>query len=376
MVVKKVVKNITYNNNTLNFHFAPQSGPAPAPEAQPEAPPPLFPREEREVRAPYKDRGTYRRVISTCKGGLFGDCGNCASKYKEIAEFAPAACLQNVRKRPAFLAAVEAYNAAYEARDLEGAREARDTINALRPTNCKPCRKTQKKLTGQVKACYECWIELRQEACARHGGCMKEGCCERGPNAWQVLEADHLNPEDKIYALSDYCWWSCHGGPAAMRAEAAKCQWLCRFCHFLEPTGSQANRCGDPAAMPDGDYKGTEEEKAQYETKRKAKIRYPKQEYVDAEKRRRGCCLTCERKVTPANVFAFQFDHRDETTKMKGKGTLAGKSGGVGGLVQNCAKRAALPKIKDVLDNEMTICDLLCANCHKRKTFEYEAEDE
>jgi len=52
---------------------------------------------------------------------------------RKLHEHVQDACHNNVRKRPAFFDAVEARNAAYEARDLEGAREARDTINALRP---------------------------------------------------------------------------------------------------------------------------------------------------------------------------------------------------------------------------------------------------
>ena len=159
-----------------------------------------------------------------------------------------------------------------------------------------------------------------------------------------------------------------------MRAEAAKLQWLCRFCHRLEPTTHASDRCGDPTFMPDGKRRGTKEEQDQYYAKRHAKIKYPKQCYVDAEKLRRGFCLNCKCQVTPANVVAFEFHHRDETTKMKGEGTLAGKQGGVAGLVHNCAKRAALAKIKPVLDNEMALCDLLCCNCHKRETFDYENE--
>jgi hypothetical protein len=374
-VVKKVVKNITYN---LHFHFAPKQGPAPAPDAPPEAPPHLFPQGEREIRAPHGKAfyGTYRRVISTQSGGLFGDCGCCSKRYKEITEFAPDACNLNFRKRPAFFEALEAYKTAYAARDLEGAREARDQLDALRPTNCPSCRKTDNKLTGPRKACRDCWVELRQEACARHGGCMNPDCREKGTNAWQVLEADHLEPEQKIHMLSDYPWWSCNGGPAAMRAEAAKCQWLCRFCHRLEKTGTQANRCGDPDLLPDGKYNGTEEEVRQYKAKHSAKIRYPKQQHVDAEKLHRGCCLACERKVTPATVVAFDFDHRDPESKLVGKGTLAGETGGVGGLVGNHVKAAALDQIKDLLDAEMAKCDLLCANCHKRKTCGYEEEEE
>jgi hypothetical protein len=375
-VVKKVVKHITYNINNMHNYFAPQSGPAPAPDAPPEAPPHLFPQGEREIRAPYKDYGTYRRVLSKRDGELIGDCGNCSRKYKDITEFAPDECLNNGRKRPAFFAALEAYRTAHAVRNLEGAREARDQLDALRSILCPSCRKTNNKLTGLEKACRDCWVELRQEACERHGGCMNPDCREKGPSAWQVLEADHLEPEQKIHMLSDYPWWSCNGGPAKMRAEAVKCQWLCRFCHRLEKTGTPANRCGDPDLMSDGKWDGTEEEVRQYHAKRHAKIRYPKQKYVDAEKLRRGGCMPCEREVTPATVVAFDFDHRDPEYKMRGKGTLAGKTGGVGGLVHNCAKAAALDQIRDLLDAEMAKCNLLCANCHKRKTWGYEEEEE
>jgi hypothetical protein len=373
-IVKKIVKNITYN---LHLHFAPKQGPAPAPDAQSDAPAHIFPSGEREIRE-YSSalKGTYRRVLSKRDGELCGGCGNCTRPSKDITEFAPDACNKNFRKRPAFFAALEAYKAAYAARDLDGAREARVEIDALRPANCPSCRKTANKLTGQEKACQDCWIELRREACARHGGCMNPDCCEKGPNAWQVLEADHLEPDKKIHALSAYGWWSCNGGPAAMRAEAAKCQWLCRFCHRLEKTGAQANRRGDPDLLPAGKWDGTEDEVRQYKAKHSANVRYPKQQHVDAEKLRRGGCLTCDRKVTPATVFAFDFDHRDPETKMKGKGTLAGKGGGVGGLVHNHTKAAALDQIKDLLDEEMAKCDLLCANCHKRKTCGYEEEEE
>jgi len=36
-------------------------------------------------------------------------------------------------------------------------------------------------------------------------------------------------------------------------------------------------------------------------------------------------------------------------------------------------KAAALDKVRDLLDAEMAKCQLLCANCHARKTFGYEA---
>jgi hypothetical protein len=73
-------------------------------------------------------------------------------------------------------------------------------------------------------------------------------------------------------------------------------------------------------------------------------------------------------------VFAFHFDHRDELTKMMGG--LAGKNGGVAGLVNNCANAASLDKIEGVIDAEMAKCDVLCANCHHRKTYGYTYREE
>jgi len=370
-----VVNNVTYN---INNYFSPQPGPAPAPEAGPVLPPHLFPEGEREVRVPHGNQryGTYRRILSTRSGGLFGDCGACTSKYLSIDKFAPDECLNNHRLRAAFLEKVDDYNEAYEARDLEAAREAREYLVETRTRDCPPCRTTNKKLTGERKVCKEFYDATREAMCLAQNGCRHPECIERGLLAKYVLEGDHFDPKGlidpvnkKVHRLGDCCWWACNGGVAAMRAEVAKLQWPCRFCHQLEKTGDQANRCGDPALMPDGKRRGTEAETAQYNAKHLAKIVYPKQDHVDKEKLRRGCCLKCKRTVTTENVFAFHFDHRDELTKMMGG--LACDKGGVAGLVNNHAKAATLDKIEPILDAEMAKCDLLCANCHHRKTWGY-----
>ena len=369
-IVKHVTNNIT---NNINNYFAPQSGSAPAPEAQPEAPPNLFPEGGREVRAPHNHGRTYRSVLSTRSGKLFGDCGHCTKTYRPITYFAPEECIPNVRSHPQFLDAFEAYEAAYAERDLEGATEARATIGAMRTTQCPSCRRTNNKPTGEKKACKEFYEATKREVCERQNGCMNPDCVERGPLAYYVLEGDHVDPETKVRRLSDWTWWGWNGGVAAMKLEVPKLQWPCSFCHKLEKTSNQANRCGDPDLMPDGKNSkhATDEEVAQYKAKHYAKNVYPKQVYVDSEKSRRGTCLHCTRPVTPETVFAFDFDHRDERSKMIGKDTLAGVKGGVGGIVANSAKRASLENIKDILDAEMAKCDLLCANCHHRKTWGY-----
>jgi len=109
-------------------------------------------------------------------------------------------------------------------------------------------------------------------------------------------------------------------------------------------------------------------ERKQYFAKRQAIVKYPKQQFVDHEKFERGHCLHCGLEVTNENVVAFHFDHMDETTKMIGKDTLAGETGGVAGLVQNTLQKGSFEHIKDTLVAEMKKCRLLCSNCHHRKT--------
>ena len=96
---------------------------------------------------------------------------------------------------------------------------------------------------------------------------------------------------------------------------------------------------------------------------------YPKHQYVDARKRAVGACAHCHRPVVDGHEPAFDWDHRVEATKCKGG--LFGVTGGVSGLVGNGVKASALEKVRELLDAEMDKCDLLCKNCHMRKTHGY-----
>jgi len=402
---KKVI-NVTINKKTIHNHFAPQPGPAPPPGAGPAKPPSLFSGTEVRIMAPdssTRKRNAYIRVQSMCSGELKGECAICMKPPRAIADFAPTDHVNSRRKRADFLKANADYAVAHEASDIESAREARGRVDKFRRGQCSSCAPDPGELTPAQQECKNFWDEIRQAKCELYGGCQKAGCPMRGDNRdWRVLQGDHIDPKGlldpamkKVEALSKIKWWSGNGGVPAMRLEVPKLQWICGFCHNLEPTSNTGRRCGDPADMPDGKSSGTDEEIAQYKIKHHAKITFPKQQYVDAEKLlRRKRCARCERAVTPATCVAFQFDHRDETTKMKSKKTLAGKNGGVCGLVNNCANAAALDVVYDaqgkiqyddhgvicvrdnefkpVLDHEMKLCRLLCANCHKLKTSDGE----
>jgi hypothetical protein len=359
--------------NLLNF-FAPE-----APEVRfeavnkPATPDSLFPKHEVIVRA-QGAIGLYIAAESKRDGTLMGKCRNCTRDKKSIEAFAPPDNLQNCRRRPAFFAAVDEYERAYAARDLEAARAARDKVVELRHGFCPPCQEVHNKLTPKVEACRTEWVRMRKEA----GVCATPGCRENGPDAWEVLQANHLDPTTKVHILGDYTWWAkgewtVEQCVAEMRKEAAKCNFLCGFCHKLDEHSTSGNRNGDPATMPPGKQGKTasKDEIDQYKARHSAKICFPKQQFVDAEKLRRGCCANpaCRRLVTPETCPAFPFDHRDESTKLIGKDTLAGeRPGGVGGLVHNKVKAAALDKIRPILAAEMHKCRLLCENCHHRKT--------
>ena len=384
------VVNNTYITNNIYNYFPPAAGPAAI--AEDTRPPHLFPEDERKHPA-YVPWGRRTRVYyvshATRDGQLKAGCTCCTSNYKDMVQFAPMESNNNGRKRRQFFDALEAYSVAWEARDLEAARAARAKAEELRNAYCPSCQESASKLSPAEQACKDEYVRMRKAACAKNDGCANPECAERGEQAWCVLQGDHLhtaNDEDealrKQKALGDYKWWSGNGGVAAMRAEEAKgMQWICGFCHQLEPTGSQANRYQDPWAehedgtpvMPDGKRSGTKEETKPYDAKRKAKIVYPKQQYVDARKRAVGCCQRCKRSDVEGKEWAFHWDHRVPATKLKGKDTLAGMQGGVAGLVSNSTKAADLeaPGFKEVLDKEMDKCDLLCHNCHHRKTWGY-----
>ena len=188
---------------------------------------------------------------------------------------------------------------------------------------CKTCRQILARAlinptttTGKCRARWEEW--------KANNPCVV--CDEKDP---QLIEADHLR--DKVYHCSADRYWSNHGGVPALETELAKCQSLCCWCHRLKTKRER------------GIWKQTSI------LKRRA--------IINAEKMRRGKCLRCPRRVTLETCCAFDFDHRDASTK-------------VIRLSQLIRKPKAF--FDQHIKSELKACDLLCCNCHMKKTINKE----
>jgi hypothetical protein len=368
------------------FYGDPTPGPAFA-KAGPPNPFKEFGKETKVVKYHGRTREVALVRVQEC-GKIVGDCTHCTMTSLRIGRFRPPECNNNGRRAPAFDAAVARLEEAVQKKDAEEGKVAVEEVAEARNGFCDVCQEVDSTLSPAVQACKDFWVATRREACARQDGCANKECPARGMDAELVLQWDHRHgarDEDvekrKTHALSDYKWWARHGGVEAMRAEHANGgRFVCGCCHRLVESSDQSRRIADPALveeLPDGKSNGTTEERAQYHRKWAARIKAPKYAHVDAEKRRRGKCFYCERKVEPGNEVCFELDHLDATTKWFSK-TNKACSGGVAGLCHSLADADNPHKSPDVfgrLDAEMDLCPLLaCVNCHHLRTHYPDSE--
>mmetsp|Transcript_24112 Transcript_24112/g.67564 ORF Transcript_24112/g.67564 Transcript_24112/m.67564 type:complete len:127 (+) Transcript_24112:2-382(+) len=115
--------------------------------------------------------------------------------------------------------------------------------------------------------------------------------------------------------------------------------------------------------MPNGSRKNgaTNEEKAQSRAKWRAKIKWPKRQYVDAWKWERTSCNICGRVMGEGQEPGFACDHIDPSTKLASVSNI-------------CNSHEPLKVIKDKLDSELAKCRLLCATCNMLRERHSEEE--
>ena len=143
-------------------------------------------------------------------------------------------------------------------------------------THFQSSRSRRKSLTAW---CATCRINLQESNAkdeSKKGTCRKiwmdwktSRCCELCGYKGEWIEADHPK-EKKTKDCSNYCWWSCHGGPKALKEELSLCRPLCRFCHRIF---TQEQRKNKPK-----------------------RVTIIKKKYVNTIKLKKGKCELCERK--------------------------------------------------------------------------------
>lgn len=194
---------------------------------------------------------------------------------------------------------------------------------ALKSVRCKKCNK----LSPNQQACKDKWLELKHRM-VHYGGCVNCGIKDI-----DVLEADHCI--QKINILSDYTFWPTQGGPVAMEIEFLKTQCLCSFHHRLKSHNERQQ---------------TRQMKTMSVQACISTFRTENQLLNISLKMSRKHCLICKRIFSEKESPAFDWDHRDPVDK----------KGNVAVLVLN--------NNPEMLKSEIEKCDLLCANCHKKKT--------
>ena len=195
---------------------------------------------------------------------------------------------------------------------------------------CLACRNKEKEAKKRKEApCQKVWDEWRKK-----NKCIE---CSKDPthvHNYLVIEADHLPEFKKVENCSYMAYWKTKSrGVPALKAELKKCQALCKFHHRLV-TWKRSNK-----------------------TEKLCILR--KRAVINVEKHNRGCCFLCERVLKKGEECAFDFDHRDDSTKFMYNGKTSHPSNFV--------------KLPDALFDkqwplEQAKCDLLCANCHVLKS--------
>jgi len=164
--------------------------------------------------------------------------------------------------------------------------------------------------------------DLRSRSCADCGGTF----------APHQMDFDHREGTDKRFRLTA-------GGAmlrpeAALREEAAKCDVVCANCHRIRTQRRQ--RATRPSSSGTSPY--LERKRATW--RRQAEM---------LDRLRDRPCLDCEGRFPPCSM---DFDHRDPTSKRFAVTRMIGRTG-TARILEEVAK-----------------CDIVCANCHRLRTFE------
>ena len=199
------------------------------------------------------------------------------------------------------------------------------TRSSQRQANVDYYRRNRALEIGRVRSRQHGTVELLRDLRSRP--CLDCG----GVFAPYQMDFDHRDASAKRFRLTE--------GGAMLRPmrvildEVAKCDIVCANCHRVRTQRRHATR----AIVLEGRSRGLERKRASW--REQARL---------LDQLRDRPCADCGLRYAPA---AMDFDHRDSSTKRAGVTRMIGRAG-----------------TKRILE-EATKCDIVCANCHRLRTF-------
>src|SRR3990172_413073 len=196
-------------------------------------------------------------------------------------------------------------------------------VRNQRPTNVDYYRRNREQEIFRVRArqagTTEMLREWRQVPCADCGGRFEP----------HQMDFDHRDPSTKLFTLMTGRAQLMSTG--RLRNEAAKCDVVCANCHAVRTQRRWQQR------RPVGASKYLERKRRNWRWHARVLLVL-----------RAVPCQDCQRTYSP---YSMEFDHRDPPEKYQGVTRMVG--------------RASLRRIME----EVAKCDVVCANCHRMRTF-------
>lgn len=234
---------------------------------------------------------------------LFGDCAKCLAGTGPIMDYTPCP-LTRAKACDIFMNAVDEWKNANAIGNVSASAIARKRVEALRNPLCAPCTE-RSRAEAQAKAQTRLMhYQKLKERCVANNGCQNPECPVGGKSAWRVLR-EFRNP----------------------RSFSEVSKWICACCHALE-------------SVPDP-FEGLDTMQSE------------KLSYVHSVMHDRGSCNSCQRPVIEGQEHAFQFIHANPKCKKFS----------IDYVIKQQDHGSRLENIANVLDAELVLCKLECANC-------------
>nr|QYA18655.1 restriction endonuclease HNH [Clandestinovirus] len=228
---------------------------------------------------------------------------------------------------------------AEKSRDKRRERWANNEVDRQGDKKCWKCGLTHSKTSFQLDSTQADGLSGKCKTCVKEqksngreivrDWIKKNGPCQHcGEDDIDCLELDHIDPSEKDFAVSQIL----HYKRDTILEELTKVRVLCCFCHRIV----------------------THQQRQMIKTGKSNATRIANQQINIAMKNKVGKCAKCDRALDQTDskqYCAFDWDHLDPSTKTDDIASMV-----KGGYTT------------DQIRDEIAKCQLLCANCHTKRT--------